>query len=255
MQEQMDKLIEELNNVARHTIKTYEQGTFAEQENARKQMQRFEEECADIFKHFMGVVPTRVIENITEQANELVKKQIGDSRTTELRETGSRLETIKAKSADEMIDRLQYFQTEGVAKDKEYDERLDEIMDRVVKAYKTVLESSQSRKAEEAFDEIKSSARKMCSRLKDVHDECTEIIRREVFAKVDELGMAITSSQKAQMEEESKKIVSDYFAAELQSSCFSDGEIAASDAKELDENDSSIGPKKNTRADLEAKFK
>lgn len=253
MEEQIDNLTEELNNVARHTIKTYEQGTFAEQENARKHMQKFEEECADIFKYFMGVVPTRVIENISEQANELVKKQIGDSRTTELRETGSRLESVKVKAVDEMLDRLQYFQTEGIARDKEYDERLDEIMDRVVKAYKTVLERSQSRKAEEAFDEIKSSARKICGSMKDDHEECTEIIRREVFAKVDELGMAILSRQKAQIEEP-KKGVAD-FATELQSNCFSDREIAASDVKEIDENEGSITTNKNTREDLDAMFR
>jgi len=250
----MENLTEELNNVARNTIKTYEDGTFAEQENVRKQLQKFENECADIFKHYIGVVPSKVIDDITIQTNDLLKKEIGQSRTTECRDTVQRLGNARTSSVQGMSDGIERFKNEGVAKDNSYEQKVDEISDRVIKAYRSVLERAPSKGADMAFDEIRGHSRRTFNNIKEVHEECTKVIEKTVLAKVEEFGISLSNSEIEHIQSESSKVALD-FGEELQSNCVSKEELILNDTEELSKNKENDEPIKNSRSELEAKFK
>jgi len=97
--------------------------------------------------------------------------------------------------------------------------------------------------------------------LQDIHEEYSRRIKQDVFHRVGELGIKITTSLEERIEqtvdEKSQEGFSDFEKA-LQGSVVSQGDLEKSDVKELTDNEAKFKDgetPRRTREDLEAMFK
>lgn len=252
MENQIEELTNQINKLGNKTIKIYEDGINAEQFNVRKQLQKFQAECEDIFKHYLGMVPGRVIDDITLQANELLRKEIGVVRNFECQETMANLGKSRADNVEDIKSGIENFKEDGIVDERRYEQKVDEISDRVIKAYRNVLEIAPSRNSEMAFDEIRGRGRITFNNIKEVHEECSKVIKSEVLKGTQSLDITLSSIELNKLEDKiDDRGVSD-FSEQLKAGCKSQEEVANEDVKNMYESKEHV---KDTRSDLEAMFK
>lgn len=260
MENQAEGLKRELADVARKINTTYETGNYEEQRSARSQLQRLQEQIEDVFKKYIGVVPRNVISNLTEQTNELLKKNIESSRVTERNEmvTERLAKCVKAGSVQEMSQSIKETKEQGVYEDKSFVEKTDLVLDRVIAAYRKVLNQAPSKKVDLAFNEICGYSKQTFSRLQDIHQDCTQQIKAEVKRHIDSLGFSLSNAERNQIEQKTENTLST-FEQQMAANVRTTSEVTLEDAKTISDNEAafrgSVEPRTTTKKDLEAMFK
>ena len=256
--EKVDELVQKLSNVARGVTKSYAQNTLEESRAAQKQLGSLQQQIESILRQYIGVVPNKVIANLTEQTNELLKSTIESSRVSERNDTVSNLGDARADTVTGMQQGLQKFKLDGIAQDKRFEEKIDEIVARVGKAYQKVLDKVQARYSDIALSEIKGHTRRTFNNVMSLHEEYTDKIKSEVLSEVEKLGMELSEADRRNIEEQSSKQVSS-FEAQLKSNVEPLENVAKNDVTELSTNKEAFrdGPKVDERPvqDNSAMFK
>lgn len=260
MENQVEGLKQEFVDVARKISTTYQTGNYDEQRSARRQLQRLQEQIEDVFKRYIGSVPKNVISNLTEQTNELLKKNIESSRVAERNEmvTERLAKSAKSDSIQEMSQGIKETKEQGVYEDKSFAEKTDQVLDRVVVAYGKVLAQVPSKNSDLALDEIRGYSNQTFSRLQDIHQDYTQQIKAEVMRQIDSLDLNLSNAERNQIEQKTERRIST-FEQQMAQLCTPKSEVALEDAKQLSENELAFKDSQprtqSTRKDLEAQFK
>ena len=138
--EKVDELVQKLSNIARNVTESYAQNTLEESKSARKQLDNLQQQIKGIFRQYIGVVPDKVIADLTEQTNTLLKRTIESSRVSERNDTVSNLGDARADTVSGMQQGLQKFKLEGITQDKRFETEIDDIKDRQ-EELRTILSS------------------------------------------------------------------------------------------------------------------
>ena len=203
--EKVDELVQKLSNIARNVTESYAQNTLEESKSARKQLDNLQQQIKGIFRQYIGVVPDKVIADLTEQTNTLLKRTIESSRVSERNDTVSNLGDARADTVSGMQQGLQKFKLEGITQDKRFETEIDEIVVRVGKAYQKVLDQVQVKGADMALAEIKGHTRRTFNNVMSLHEEYTAKIKREALSEVEKLGIELSEADRRNIEEQSSK--------------------------------------------------
>ena len=223
-------------------------------------LNRLQEEIQGVFKQNLGIVPANVISNLTDQTKELLKKEIEASRVSERNEniTNRLGPSVKASSVQEMARGVQECIDAGVYVNKSFEEKADEVLSRVVRAYRTVLEQHPSKRSDMALDEIRGRCKRTFNGIQEYHDDYSQKIKKGVFRQLEETGIILSDAERQKVEQQVDKEAS-LFAQQLSSEVRGKAEVARDDAQQLSGNEAAFRgasePITTTREDLETLFK
>lgn len=257
---QVESLKQELTSVARKINNTYATCTNEEQRSVQRELQRLQAQIEDVFKRYIGTVPSRVISSLTSQTNELLKKNIESSRVNERNEmvTTRLAKSTKASSAQAMSQDVQELKAQGVYEDKSFESETEKVLNRVIEAYKKVIDQVPSKKADLAFDQIRGCSKGAFNRIQGLHEDYTQQIKREVMKQIDMLGISISNAWKEQIEAKSEQAASS-FEQQLAANVEGPDDVTQNDVKSLSENEKAFKgseePAVSNRAKYEAMFK
>lgn len=259
MDERVEKIKEELGKSARKIHNIYENSTHDELNDTRRQLAKLQYEIEDIFRRNLGIVPSKVIANLTEQTQELMKKEIESSRLAERNENITRRlgRGAMANSVQEASQSVQEFSRQGAYVTKDFEEKTDEVFARVIKAYKTVLDQHPSQRADAALNDIRGRCRGTFNRIQETHLQNSEEIKRQIADELKLMGLVITNVERQEID---KKVDTELqsFADKLAGSVKSPDDVIKNDVKEISENQAAFRDtpaRPTSRSDLEAMFK
>lgn len=238
MDNQVEVLKQELGKLARKIHTTYENITYEEVGMMQKVLDRLQVEIEGVFKQSLGVVPRNVISNLMEQTKTLLKKEIEASRVAERNENvTNRLGGVAKASSLQGISRgIQEYTDSGVYVNKTFEEKLDEVLSRVIKAYRTVLEQYPSRRADMALDDIRGICRGKFNRIQEHHKDCSKEIKSKVLRQLEEMGVVLSNAERQQVEQKvDKETLS--FGEQLAANVEEPIDVTKKDVKELSENE------------------
>lgn len=205
MEPNIEEMHKKISDVARKTIESFDEHASEEHSAMKRQVLKFRDEVEDIFKHFLGFVPGRVIDSVSEQTFDLLSDTIKDSRSKEKEGTIEKLGSVKAETARAMTEKLYALKDYGPDRDNSFELQMEEAMARVLAAYRKILDESPSRKGEDAFDEIRWSAKKTFAKLQDSHDEVSDMIKRDLRREIEASGVILTEEQIDAIDQKSKQ--------------------------------------------------
>lgn len=203
------------------------------------------------------------IDNLEQNLNYRLGHNLSGIREKEYNETKANFGTVEKPDLQDTSEQLARFQYDGiVSKNNEYSVTVEQICDEVIGAYRKMLGNMGTRGADEAYSDIRNAIRRTSNNIQEIHDEYTRRIKQGISNKVEELGLKVTATLQAQIEQtvesKSEENLSDFERA-MHSQTKSTDEVTRDDAKEISENEAAfrgnVETRTTTRKDLEDMFK